>query len=109
MPKHTKTTTAPAPKAVATTTTTTAQAPAITDPVRRLGLYLNYLRRDAGIDNQSAFARKLGITVSCLANIETGRTPIKLQAAWEACRLLGIHPDYLISRGGQESRAVSPA
>ena len=69
------------------------------DPNRRIGTFLTYLRRDAGFTSQTDFAAKLQISRNYLANIEAGRTPIKLGTAWRACQLLNIHPGHLIAWG----------
>lgn len=76
-------------------------------PARRMGNFLTYLRRDAGFIKQSAFAQKLRVSRFYLSNIEAGRTPLKLKAAWDACRELDVHPDFLISCG-KNNRAPFP-
>lgn len=76
-------------------------------PARRMGHFLTYLRRDFEFPSQAAFAEKLGVSRSYLANIESGRTPIKLKTAWDVCRLLDLHPDFLISCG-KNNRAPFP-
>jgi transcriptional regulator with XRE-family HTH domain len=72
-----------------------------------MGRFLAYLRKDFGISSQSAFAEKLKISRFYLSNIEAGRTALKLKAALDACRLLDVHPDFLISCG-KNNRAPFP-
>jgi transcriptional regulator with XRE-family HTH domain len=76
-------------------------------PARRMGHFITYLRRDFEFPSQAAFAERLGVSRSYLANIESGRTPIKLKTAWDVCRLLDLHPDFLISCG-KNNRAPFP-
>jgi transcriptional regulator with XRE-family HTH domain len=69
------------------------------NPHWAIGQFLAYQRKRFGFDSQTEFARRLGISRFYLSNIESGRTPLKLKTAWECCRLLDIHPDFLISKG----------
>ena len=78
------------------------------NPARRIGRFLAYLRKDFGIQSQSEFAEKLKISRFYLSNIEAGRTMLKLKTAWDACLLLAVHPDFLISCG-KNNRAPFPA
>jgi transcriptional regulator with XRE-family HTH domain len=42
-------------------------------------------------------ATHAGLTVAQLANVESGRVALRLQAAWKVCRYLHIHPNWLLS------------
>jgi transcriptional regulator with XRE-family HTH domain len=64
-----------------------------------IGQFLAYQRKLFGIASQADFAERLGISRFHLANIESGRTPLRMDIAWKACRELEIHPGFLISRG----------
>jgi transcriptional regulator with XRE-family HTH domain len=69
------------------------------NPNRKIGQFLAYLRTAFGISSQPAFAKRLNVSRFYLSNIESGRTPIKFNTAWDACEILDIHPDFLISTG----------
>ncbi len=64
-----------------------------------MGQHLAYLRKQHGITSQAEFAARLGITRFLLANIESGRTALRMALAWKACQELDIHPGFLISCG----------
>ena len=71
---------------------------------RQIGLRLAYFRKreteriqiTTG-KTQVAFCKILGISREHLANIESGRSPLKLGLAWRVCKLLDVHPNYLLT------------
>jgi len=75
------------------------QLPSFMTPGRRIGQFLAYQRKQFGITSQAGFAERLGISKFHLANIESGRTPLPMVIGWKACRMLEIHPGFLISIG----------
>jgi transcriptional regulator with XRE-family HTH domain len=73
--------------------------PSFTNPDWRIGQFLAHQRKKFGIASQADFAKRLGVSRFHLANIESGRTPLRMDIAWKACRELKIHPGFLISDG----------
>jgi transcriptional regulator with XRE-family HTH domain len=78
---------------------TKGQNPKFMNPDWRIGKFLAYQRKQRGIKSQADFAARLGISRFHLANIESGRTPLRMDIAWKACRELEIHPGFLVSAG----------
>jgi transcriptional regulator with XRE-family HTH domain len=63
---------------------------------KSIGLRLNYARRRNKLE-QAEFSKSIGMTISKLANIESGRTFLRLGVALKACKQLDIHPGWLFS------------
>ena len=70
----------------------------VSEADRVIGLFLMFLRH-VNRRSQKQFGAELGLTEDQVSAIESGRTPLKLKAAWKACCWMDIHPDFLISNG----------
>lgn len=68
----------------------------LVDLHRDIGLRFGMLRRLEKV-KQSDLARWLGLTSDAISNIESARVPLKLNAGWKACKLMLMHPDFLMN------------
>lgn len=82
---------------------TTSRFKPLPDGHKRIGFRLAYIRKCNGIA-QERLAADVGITLAQLANVESGRVPLKAAAAWKLCQHdgLNIHPAWLASGHKEE-------
>lgn len=69
---------------------------------RQIGYRLAYLRKCHDV-TQAVCAKKIGLTIAQLGNVEVGRVQLKTEAAWAICNLFGVHPAWLAFGRSRES------
>ncbi len=65
------------------------------DGDQQIGIRLQYLRRRHGM-TQSELGSKVGLTRAQVTDVESCRTSLKLKSGWEICRVIDIHPGWLL-------------
>ena len=75
---------------------TTSQFKPLPEGQRKIGFRVAYFRKCSGISRQR-LADEAGLTLNQLANVESGRVPLKAIAAWRICQpvAMDIHPQFL--------------
>ena len=81
---------------------TTSRFKVLSEVERKIGLRVLFARRCIGA-SQSRIAEMAGLTTAQLANIESGRVPLRAVAGLKLCRMLEIHPRWLFSGRGEQS------
>lgn len=66
---------------------------------RKIGAALAFVRNRDALQTQTVFSKRLGVSVSRLANIESGRTSLPALIGWNACKILKLHPTWLCEAG----------
>jgi transcriptional regulator with XRE-family HTH domain len=66
---------------------------------RKIGAALAFIRNRDAMQTQVVFAKRMGISRSHLANIESGRTPLSVSVGWNACRIFDMNPTWLCAAG----------
>jgi transcriptional regulator with XRE-family HTH domain len=74
----------------------TSRFKALPERERGIGLRLAYLRKLKAV-KQSRLAELLGITRDQIANVESGRVPMRAKLGWDICRLFDIDPNWLLT------------
>lgn len=75
---------------------------------RQIGATLAFIRIRDYRQSQAAFAKRLNISRSHLANIESGRTPLSALIGWTFCREFDKHPNWVILAGNSRGENVFP-
>ena len=74
---------------------------------RKIGATLAFIRNREASQTQEEFAKGFGITLSRLANIESGRTPLPAFVGWDVCDTFNVHPTWLC-KGGDFTQSRMP-
>ena len=75
---------------------------------RKIGATILFLRRRDYNETQEQFAKRIGVSRSHLANVESGRTPLTVRVGWKLCRELDLHPSWIVSGGKTRDAGVFP-
>ena len=75
---------------------------------RKIGATILFLRRRDFDETQEQFAKRIGVSRSHLANVESGRTPLSVRVGWKLCRELNLHPSWIASGGKTSYSGVFP-
>jgi transcriptional regulator with XRE-family HTH domain len=78
------------------------------DQDRKIGATILFLRRRDYNETQERFAKRIGVSRSHLANVESGRTPLTVRVGWKLCRELDLHPSWIVSGGKTSYAGVFP-